>query len=65
MEIGKSNQMADIINLNRARKQRAKADAEAKAVQNRAKFGRTKAEKARDAATRERIEKTIDDAKRD
>ena len=57
--------MADIINLNRARKQRAKADAAAKAVENRARFGRTKAEKARDAAERARIERAGDDAKLD
>ncbi len=57
--------MADIINLNKARKQRAKAAATAKAVENRAKFGRTKAEKVADAADRTRIERTLDDSKRD
>jgi hypothetical protein len=57
--------MAEIINLNKARKARAKAVSTAKAVENRAKFGRTKAEKARDDAARERIEKMIEDAKRD
>jgi hypothetical protein len=57
--------MADIVNLNKARKTRANAAASAKAVENRAKFGRTKAEKACDDAARERIAKTIDDSKRD
>lgn len=57
--------MAEIINLNKARKAKAKATSAAKAVENRARFGRTKAEKARDDAERTRIERTIDDAKRD
>ncbi len=57
--------MAEIINLNKARKAKAKATSAAKAVENRAKFGRTKAEKARDAAERTRIERAIDESKRD
>ena len=57
--------MADIINLNKARKQRAKTAAEAKAVENRAKFGRTKAEKARDAAERMRSARAVDESKCD
>lgn len=56
--------MADIMNLNKARKARAKIQAQAKAVENRAKFGRTKAEKARDETERARIEAQIDGAKR-
>ncbi len=42
--------MAEIVNLNRARKARDRKAAEAKAVANRAAHGRTKAERARDAA---------------
>ena len=57
--------MAEIINLNKARKAKARAAGAAKAVENRAKFGRTKAEKARDDAERTRIERAIDEAKRD
>ncbi|MEG3181582.1 DUF4169 family protein [Sphingomonas sp. LT1P40] len=57
--------MAEIINLNKARKQRTKAADSAKAVENRAKFGRTKAEKQAEAAERARIERTLDDSKRD
>lgn len=57
--------MADIINLNKARKAKAKADAAAKAVENRSKFGRTRAEKVRDTAERVRIERTVDESKRD
>ena len=38
------------INLNKARKVRARADAKAKADQNAIRFGRTKAEQVLDAA---------------
>lgn len=47
--------MADIINLNRARKQRAKQDREQQAAQNRITFGRTKAE--REANEQERLQR--------
>ncbi|WP_294256803.1 DUF4169 family protein [uncultured Sphingomonas sp.] len=57
--------MADILNLNKARKARAKANAQAEAEANRARFGRTKAEKARDAAETERKVRTLDQAKRE
>jgi hypothetical protein len=46
---------ADIINLRAARKAKARAGAEAKAEQNRALFGRTKAEKARDKDAKARL----------
>jgi hypothetical protein len=57
--------MADIINLNQARKQRARADKSAKADANRVRFGRTKAEKAADAAETAKIGRLLDDSKRD
>lgn len=57
--------MADIINLNKARKAKAKAAAAAKAVENRARFGRTKAEKARDDTERARIDAGLDQSKLD
>jgi len=57
--------MADIVNLNRARKTRAKADKDAQAAQNRVKFGRTKAEKAKAAAEKTIAEKVIDAHKRE
>lgn len=38
------------INLNKARKARARADAKAKADQNAVRFGRTKAEQVLDAS---------------
>ncbi|MBC9034527.1 DUF4169 family protein [Sphingomonas sp. JC676] len=57
--------MADIINLNQARKQRARAEKSAKAEENRVRFGRTKAQKAGDAAETARIGQLLDDSKRD
>ena len=45
--------MAEIINLRRARKQKARADKEARAAQNRTVFGRTGAEKERTKAERD------------
>jgi hypothetical protein len=57
--------MAEIINLNKARKAKAKTAGAAKAVENRAKFGRTRAERARDDAERARIERAVDESKRD
>lgn len=46
--------MADIINLNKARKQKAKTDKKAKAEENRRKFGLTKGQKDRNKADRDR-----------
>ncbi|WP_341704273.1 DUF4169 family protein [Ferrovibrio sp.] len=43
--------MADVINLNKARKTRDRQDAKAQAAANRAKFGQDRA--AKDAARRE------------
>jgi Domain of unknown function (DUF4169) len=43
--------MPDPINLRQARKARARADKEAQAASNRAKFGRTKAERLKATAT--------------
>ncbi|HEV7873537.1 MAG TPA: DUF4169 family protein [Enterovirga sp.] len=42
--------MAEIVNLRRARKAKAKTDAETQAAQNRIRFGQTKAERERVAA---------------
>jgi ribosomal protein L19E len=57
--------MAEIININRARKQRARAASVIKAEENRVRFGRTKAEKQADAAERARVDKLLDESKRD
>lgn len=57
--------MAEIINLNRARKARAREADKRTAAANRAKFGRTKAEKALDAAEARRLDAQLDQAKRE
>jgi hypothetical protein len=56
--------MAAIVNLNRARTARAKAEAETQAAANRVKHGRTKAEKANDRAAEARRAALLDGAKR-
>jgi hypothetical protein len=53
------------INLNKARKARAKEEAKAKAAENRARSGRTKAEKAAEAARTAKIQSLLDGAKRE
>ena len=57
--------MAEPINLNRARKVKFRAAAEAKAAANRQKFGRTKAEKLNDAASVTRLGQKLDQTRRD
>ena len=57
--------MADILSLSKARKAKARAGKEQAAAENRAKFGRTKAEKQRDAALDKIAQKRLDDAKRE
>ncbi|WP_081874344.1 DUF4169 family protein, partial [Sphingomonas sp. FUKUSWIS1] len=52
--------MGEIINLRRARKARARREAGVVADANRAAFGRTKAERARDAEERARGERVLD-----
>jgi hypothetical protein len=55
--------VAEIINLRQARKIRTRRKAEVAADANRAKFGRTKAEKARDAHAAATLDRTIDGAR--
>ena len=57
--------MAKIVNLNQARKTRARADAAAKAAENRVKFGRTKAEKAQARAEAEKAARALDQTRRE
>ncbi|MGN6817839.1 MAG: DUF4169 family protein [Sphingomonas sp.] len=57
--------MAEIVNLNRARKAKARTEAQAIAAANRAAFGRTKAEKRATKAEAERRAKELDGAKRE
>jgi hypothetical protein len=56
---------ADPINLNKARKARAKRADQAQAAQNRAKFGRPKAQTALDKARAEKAARALDEAKRE
>ena len=55
--------MGDLINLNKARKAKAKNVAHATAEAHRAKFGRTRAGKNRDRAEKARAERLLDGAK--
>ena len=57
--------MAEIVNLNKARKARAKAEAATQAAANRAKHGRTRAQKAEDARAEARRRALLDGAKRE
>jgi hypothetical protein len=57
--------VADILSLSKARKARARVAKEQTAAENRVKFGRTKAEKQRDAALAAIAEKRLDGNKRE
>jgi len=52
--------VAEVVNLNRARKARDRAEAEARAAANRAAHGRTRAEKTRDAEEAARRDALLD-----
>ena len=55
--------MAEIINLNKARKARARAEAKSDAVANRASHGRTRAEKDAAEARKARRDRVLDGAR--
>jgi hypothetical protein len=55
--------MAEIINLNRFRKERDRAAKTKTADENRARFGRSKEERERAEAITRKSEKTLDDKK--
>lgn len=57
--------MAEIVNLRLARKAHDRKQAAQHAAENRARFGRTKAEKQRDKIEADRASRTIDGAWRD
>jgi hypothetical protein len=57
--------MADILSLSKVRKAKDRAQKEETAAQNRAKFGRTKAEKLADESRKALVEKAIDGHKRE
>jgi hypothetical protein len=56
--------MAEILNLNKARKSKAKAGAKADAAENRVRFGRSKAIKASDTKTETLLQRHLDGHKR-
>ena len=57
--------MAEIVNLRRARKDKARQQRESEAEANRRRFGRTKAEKANDKDAQDRARREIDGKKID
>ena len=58
--------MADnVVNLNKARKDRDKAQRAAAAQSNRARFGQTKGEKTKTLTIAEKLKQALDSAKRD
>jgi hypothetical protein len=57
--------VAEIVNLNRARKAKAGEQAKARAVANRLSFGRTKAQKAAESATKAKSDTALDGHKRE
>nr|WP_087574828.1 DUF4169 family protein [Sphingomonas sp. CDS-1] len=57
--------MGDIINLRQARKAKARADKDRLAQSNRAKFGRTKAERQVQSLEEERKNRQIEGARLD
>lgn len=59
------DRMADLINLRRARKAKALAEAAAKAAENRALYGRTKVERDRERLQAEQDRRRLDALKRD
>lgn len=52
--------MAEIINLNKARKAKARLSAEKQAAENRVRYGRSKAQKQQDAAETEAMRRKLD-----
>ena len=58
--------MADnVVNLNKARKDREKAARATQAQENRARFGVTKGDKAKTMTIAEKLKQALDSAKRD
>ena len=57
--------MGEVVNLNKARKARAKAEAKTAATTNRAGHGQSKADRAAAEAERARIARLLDGSKRE
>jgi hypothetical protein len=56
--------MAEIVNLRRARKQKARVTAETEAAANRLTHGRSKAERKKSKAEQEAVDRKLDGHKR-
>lgn len=52
--------MGKVVNLNKVRKQKARENEAALAAENRVRFGRTKAQKALDAAAAQEMQRKLD-----
>ncbi len=57
--------MADILSLSKARKAKARVEKDARAAENRATFGRTKAERLEDEAAEAQAKAKLDAHKRE
>jgi hypothetical protein len=57
--------MAEIVNLHRVKKARARAEAAVRATENRARYGRTAAQKAAESAEEARRRALLDGARRE
>ena len=57
--------MAEIINLRKARKKKARAEKEAEAAENRAKFGRPKQEQSQTEAAKDLLDRKLDAHRRE
>lgn len=57
--------MADVVNLNKYRKKKAREQAAARAAENRMRFGRTQAQKERDAALEVEAQRRLDRLRRE
>ena len=57
--------MADIVNLRQSRKSKTREERERNADENRAKYGRTGAERRREASEQTRLERHLDGHRRE
>ena len=55
--------MAEIVNLKRVRKDKARRERESEAEANRLRFGRTKAQKAADKDATDRAQRAVEEKK--
>jgi len=53
--------VGDIVNLNKYRKQRRRAEQTKQAAENRVRFGRNKSERIRTRSERDRLSRDLDD----